>query len=191
MATPDQLASLEGQQYLVLRPAGSVGATYDELQQSAVEVFGADIRRPHTGHVTLRAFFEPQRRDEISEILRDWGKTQSPIELRAEAVDSFPTPWQVLILRAARTGSLVGAYSKLTALLEPTDLQRLDERSVEDWTFHLSLLYGRRLEADLWRELSSQVVAELPEQPHELIAEAELVWYESGIEHAELIPLLG
>lgn len=97
----------------------------------------------------------------------------------------------MLILRAARTASLVDAYSKLTALLRPTDLQRLDERSVEDWTFHLSLLYGRRLEAGIWEELSSRAVAELREQPREIIAEAELVWYEAGVEHAELIPLLG
>lgn len=92
MATPDQLASLEGQQYLVLRPTESVGAAYEHLQQSAVEIFGADIRRPHTGHVTLRAFFEPQRREEISEILRNWGGPSRPLSSERKLWTLFPHP---------------------------------------------------------------------------------------------------
>lgn len=184
---PAQLASLEGQQYLVLRPAGAVAALYDEVQPAALAL--ESLPHPHTGHVTLRGFHEPARRAELTQLVREWAATQHQIELRAEAIDSFPAPWQIPIVRLARTASLVGAYASLTESLVRTDLIRLGELSLEDWTFHLSIVYAKTLEADPWDALDRALRRELEMHPEESIAEAELVWYEGGIEHAEVIPL--
>lgn len=189
MDTPDQLASLEGQQYLVLRPTIGVASLFREVQDAALARFGGDIRHPRTEHATLRAFAEPDRRAELAALIRRWAADQHPIEVTAEAVDAFPAPWQVLIVRLARTASLVSAYASLSAALEHTDFRRLDELSVDDWTFHLSVVYGRSLEPAVWEDFREASVSVLGRKPTETIVEAELVWYQDGTEHAELIPL--
>ncbi|WP_240747276.1 2'-5' RNA ligase family protein [Microbacterium sp. K24] len=189
MDDPAQLASLEGQQYLVLRPTIAVASLYREVQDAALARFGGDIPHPRTEHVTLRGFFEPERRDELSALIRDWAALQHPIEVTAEAVDVFPAPWQILIVRIARTPGLVSAYAALSEALQSTDFRRLDERSVDDWTFHLSVVYGKTLDPDSWQEFADASRTEFSLQPTETIAEAELVWYQDGAEHAEVIPL--
>ncbi|WP_258132651.1 2'-5' RNA ligase family protein [Microbacterium sp. MYb72] len=191
MDTPDQLASLQGQQYLVLRPSAAVAHEYESTQRALLDGPARDLKHPHTGHVTLRGFFEAGRREEVAGLVREWAAEQPPIEVTADAVDAFPSPWQVVILRAARSASLVQAYSRLTDRLEPTDYRRLDELSVDDWTFHLSLVYARSLGAAEWEvlERAARRAFELP--PTETITEAEFVWYDEGGEYAEIIPLGG
>ncbi|KJL21189.1 hypothetical protein RN51_02203 [Microbacterium oxydans] len=191
MDTPEQLASLEGQQYLVLRPTAAVAETYRDIQDTALARLGAAIRHPHTGHVTLRGFHEPERREELTALIRVWAARQPPIEVSADAVDEFPPPWQILIVRLARTASLVSAYSHLTTALDATDFRRLGELPLEDWTFHLSVLYGKTLDPEVWSRFAQAESRALEPAPTEAITEAELVWYEDGIEHAEVLPLGG
>ncbi len=191
MDTPDQLASLEGQQYLVLRPTGAVAAEYRAIQEAALGRLDTPLRHPHTEHVTLRGFFEPERQEELRAVIRAWAAEQGPLELTADAVDVFPAPWQIVILRLARTPALVHAYASLTEVLQPTDFRRLDELSVEDWTFHLSVLYGKTLDPETWQQLAATEVRPLLPAPTEVVTEVEFVWYEGGVEHAKVIPLGG
>lgn len=191
MDTPDQLASLEGQQYLVLRPTAAVGTVYRDVQDAAVSRLGVPARRPHTGHVTLRGFYEPERREALTGLIRSWASQQAPIEVIAEAVDEFPVPWQILIVRLARSPSLVSAYSSLTAALDATDFRRIGELPLEDWTFHLSVLYGKTLDGAEWSRFARAESQPFESAPVESITEAELVWYQDGIEHAEVLPLRG
>lgn len=187
MTSPAQLASLEGQQYLVLRPTRAVADVYRAEQRSALG--RTDAPHPHTGHVTLRAFHEPDRRADLLSLIQEWAAAQRPVDVVAEAVDVFPAPWQVVILRLSRTPSLVSAYSSLSTALEDTAVRRLDERDVEDWTFHLSVLYAKALAPAQWADLSYRTRRSLGSRPAETIAEAEFVWYEDGAEHAEVVPL--
>lgn len=191
MDTPDQLESLEGQQYLVLRPTAEVAETYRDVQDAALARLGTSVRRPHTGHVTLRGFYEPERREELATLVGSWAAEQGPIEISAEAVDEFPTPWQIVIVRLARTASLVSAYSTLTTELDATDFRRLGELPLEEWTFHLSVLYGKTHDPVEWTRFAEAESRTFALTPVETITEAELVWYEDGIEHAEVLPLGG
>ncbi|WP_312170176.1 2'-5' RNA ligase family protein [Microbacterium sp.] len=187
MDTPAQLASLEGQQYLVLRPTTAVADVYRSEQAAALG--RADVPHPHTGHVTLRGFAEPERRDELSAFLHEWAAGQRPIDVVAEAVDAFPAPWQIVIVRLARSASITAAYSSLSAALATTDFRRLDERPTEEWTFHLSLIYAKTLASAVWTELRNKSRRSLSSRPAERISQVEFVWYEDGVEHAEIIPL--
>lgn len=189
MTDPSQLTSLEGQQYLVLRPTDEVSTAYRETQQQLLGTLPHPVKHPHTEHVTLRAFYEPERREEVAALVREWAAKQSPIDVVVEAVDTFPAPWQVVIMRLERTASVVNAYRTLTNALEQTDFRRLDELSIDDWIFHLSVVYGKTLTADAWTELERASRRDLPERPACRVAEAELVWYSGGTEHAEIIPL--
>lgn len=56
--------------------------------------------------------------------------------------------WQIVIMRLVRTSSLVSAYKTLTDALEATGFRRLNELSIDDWTFHLSVVYGKTLTPD-------------------------------------------
>ena len=116
---------------------------------------------------------------------------QAPIEVTVEAVDVFPAPWQIVILRLARSASLVSAYASLTSALEATDIRRLGELSLEDWTFHLSVLYGKTLSPEEWQALATASARELADRPSETIHEVELVSYDGGVELAEVIRLGG
>ena len=187
MSTPEQLASLEGQQYLVLRPVGPVAEDFAGAQEHLLN--SVPVPHPHTGHVTLRGFYEPDRLEQLAALIRTWGASQHPIEITAEAIDSFPAPWQIVIVRLTRTASLVSAYASLTETLDATDFRRLGELSLDDWTFHLSLVYGKTLGADAWAELERTARREYSEVLGETVVEAELVWYAGGVEHAEVIPL--
>lgn len=189
MISPAPLASLEGQQYLVLRPTDAVAAEYQDVQRDALASLKTSVTFPHTEHITLRGFAEPERREELTALIRTWAARQHPITVTADAVDTFPAPWQIVILRLARTAALVSAYSTLTDLLADTDFRRLGELDLEDWTFHLSVVYGKTLDHEAWAELDRTARRPLAAQPTETITEAELVWYQDGIEHAEIIPL--
>lgn len=189
MNDPRQLASLEGQQYLVLRPAGAVASDYRAVQDAVLATLPAGIKHPHTGHVTLRGFYEPDRLDDVRAVVRAWAAAQQPIEITTEAIDTFPAPWQIVIARLARTASVVSAYATLTNALADTDFRRLDERALEDWTFHMSVIYAKTLDTDAWSALARSVTREYDERPTEVVSEAEFVWYSDGAEHHEVVPL--
>lgn len=189
MNDPEQLASLEGQQYLVLRPTGVVSDAYRETQRQLLARLKQPLKHPHTEHVTLRGFHEPERREQVVALVREWAAEQDPIEITVDAVDTFPTPWQIVIMRLRRTASLVGAYTSLTDALEVTDLRRLEELSIDEWIFHLSVVYGKILTPQAWAELELASRGQLSEQPTCVITDAELVWYTDGVEHHEVIPL--
>lgn len=187
MKTPEQLESLEGQQYLVLRPASGVADRFVSEQNDALAL--VRLPYPYTGHVTLRGFYEPTRREELTALVRSWASAQQSIEIIGEAVDAFPEPWQILILRLARTRSLVSAYATLTELLDATDFRRLGELPLDDWTFHMSIVYGKALSSEAWAAIESARVQEWGHPIQETVVEAELVSYSDGIEHTEVIPL--
>lgn len=189
MNDPEQLASLEGQQYLVLRPTGEVSSIYRETQKELLDTLSHPVTHPHTEHVTLRGFYEPERRDELATLLRAWAAQQGPIEVTVNRIDTFPAPWQIVLMRLERTASLVRAYTTLTNALQATDYRRLDELSIDDWVFHLSVIYGKTLTPDAWAELERTSRRDVPERPATVIREAEFVWYSDGVENYEVIPL--
>ena len=187
MNTPKQLDSLEGQQYLVLRPTERLAERYAAEQSEALALSG--LPHPFTGHVTLRGFYEPTRREELAALVRTWAAGQQPIDIIGEAVDAFPEPWQILIIRLARTRALVSAYASLTDLLDETDFHRLGELPLGDWTFHMSVVYGKTLSAEDWEGIASARVQEFERPIQETVFEAELVSYSAGAEHREILPL--
>lgn len=189
MTGADQLSSLEGQQYVVLRPSASVMAMYQRTQAKAQSTLPDVVTYPHTGHVTLRGFCEPDRVEHLKEVVHEWAADQSFIDLRLDAIDSFPAPFQIVIARLERTPSLVKAYAGLTAILDKTDFNRIGELSLDDWTFHMSIAYCSELPHRDWEGARSSLECELAERPADEASEVEFVWYQGGVEHHEVIAL--
>lgn len=189
MTDPATLASLEGQQYVVLRPAAEVGAFYATQQRILLDRLPSGLPHPNTGHVTLRGFAEPDRVDALRDTVRSWAATQDPIEVAVEAIDGFPAPFQVLIARLRRSPALTAAYASLTRTLDATDFERIGELALDDWVFHLSLVYCAALSDDEWRAHLDASRRPIAPAPTELISAAEFVWYSGGAEHSEIVPL--
>jgi hypothetical protein len=188
MTGPELLESLRRQQYLVLRPVADVATFYDEEQSALQERLPDGLSWPNAGHVTLRGFSEPDRVTLLRDALATWAKNQSPIELHVVAVDGFPPPFQVILARLDRTPSLVAAYADLTGVLDLTDFFRIGELPLEEWVFHLSLIYARSLDEQQWQTTHAQTRRDLSPRPTELITCAEFVWYDEDGEHAEILP---
>lgn len=189
MTDPALLASLEGQQYLVLRPTRLVAEFYDAEQTSLKARLPEAISHPNTGHVTLRGFYEPARVRELKDAIAAWAGKQAPIEVRVDAVDGFPAPFQILIARLHRSATLVDAYGSLTSALDATDLQRIGELSLDQWIFHMSLAYCNTLSSEDWQAAHAENSRDIVPPPSELLTEAEFVWYQNGTEHTERIAL--
>lgn len=191
MTDPSLLDSLNGQQYLVVRPAGRVASFYETEQESLIRVLPDSVSFPNTGHVTLRGFYEPERVDALRELLVRWASEQPAIRLQVDGVDGFPPPFQVLIARLQRTPTLVEAYASLTAALDATDFYRIGELPLDEWVFHLSLVYASTLSEPDWAEAHEDSRRELDPAPTEVCSTVEFVWYENGIERSEQLLLGG
>ncbi len=191
MTDASLLDSLNGQQYLVVRPAGSVASFYETEQGALLRVLPDSVTHPNTGHVTLRGFYEPERVDALRDLLARWASEQPAIRLQVEGVDGFPPPFQVLIARLQRTPSLVEAYASLTAVLDATDFCRIGELPLDEWVFHLSLVYASTLSEPDWASAHEDTRRELQPAPAEVSSAVEFVWYENGIEHSEQLLLGG
>lgn len=75
--------------------------------------------------------------------------------------------------------------------MDATDFRRLGELPLADWTFHLSLLYGKSLEAKEWSRFAEAESRAFESGPTEVISEAEFVWYQDGRERAEILSFRG
>lgn len=189
MTDPALLKSLKGQQYVVLRPGAAV-AEFSRREQSAVlGRLPRGIPHPHTGHVTLRGFFEPERVASLRAAIAGGARFMAPIDLRVESVDGFPPPFSVLIARLERTHSLVDAYAGLTALLDSTDFVRIGELPLDEWVFHLSLAYANALDEQAWAQALEASAREVEPKPFETVSSVDFVWYDDDGEHIESMPL--
>ncbi|MEJ1088168.1 2'-5' RNA ligase family protein [Microbacterium sp. Mu-80] len=191
MTDAGQLRDLEGQQYVVLRPAGAVMREFDRVQDAARHRLGDSVRYPGAAHVTLRGLYEPERVEQVRNLVRRWAAQQHPIEIVFEAVDAFPAPWQIIIARLARTPSLTHAYASLTEALERTDLRRIGELSLDEWVFHLSAVYAKTLDPADWARVASDLAREYAEPTTDTISEVEFVTYFDATERREVFPLVG
>jgi hypothetical protein len=185
MADPALLESLNGQQYLVLRPEKEIETFWDVSRESLRESIAQPVSYPQTGHVTLRGFLEPHRIDELKAALTTWARVQPPIELKVAGIDGFLPPFQIIHAELERTTSLVSAYAGLTSLLDSTDFHRIGELPLGDWVFHMSLIYAGGLDEVSWARIYDRCRRALDQRPSETITSADFVWYVDGVEHVE------
>ncbi len=79
--------------------------------------------------------------------------------------------------------------TSLTEMLDATDFRRLGELSVDEWTFHMSVVYGKTLAREDWQAIEAARVREFQHCVSEVVSDVELVSYVGGKEHREIIRL--
>jgi hypothetical protein len=189
MTEPGLLASLRGQQYIVLRPTVAVAAFYESEQSKLLTRLPGSTPHPNTGHVTLRGLYEPDRVHVVRDLIESWADAMTPIDLIVDAIDGFPPPFAVLIARLARTKSLTEAYSSLTELLDATDVRRIGELPLDDWVFHLSIAYASALDEQEWHDVLAASARAVTSSPREHVSSVDFVWYDDDGEHIDSFAL--
>lgn len=79
--------------------------------------------------------------------------------------------------------------TSLTEMLDATDFRRLGELSVDEWTFHMPVVYGKTLAREDWQAIEAARVREFQHSVSGVVSDVELVSYVGGREHREIIRL--
>jgi hypothetical protein len=77
--------------------------------------------------------------------------------LQADIVggDIFPGPFQILILRIRKTPELTDVLTRFRAVATRRGLRPFEEITPEQWTFHMSVAYCRRLGLEPWNRVAN------------------------------------
>ena len=194
MTNPAHLTVLAGQKYVVLRVGGEVGRVFQESQELLLaRLRGLPVGYPNAGHVTLRGFPPGTDYDRVSQVLDVWSKETPPLVVETERPGYFGPPHQAIILRVRRTDALVTAYARLAELADRAGLPAIAEtgRPIEEWIFHVSVLYCRAVPAADWARVVELVERLSLPTARCVVADAELVCFDDEGEHQTLYLLEG
>lgn len=183
----DLLQALEGQQYIVFRPDGDIAEYFKLIQGELKKILPPGVKYPNTGHITLGGFSDSMAK--LDESFRSWVADIKPLVVSVESIDSFPSPFKIIILKMQKDAQLRNTYDKLTASVSKNSVKTIGmERSSDNWIFHMSLAYCSELNNHDWQNVLDSL-HELPNKsPRYLVNEAELVEYRTG-EHASALKL--
>ncbi len=182
---PGHLSRLEGQQYVVLRAASPVTNVWTRVQEIArVRLFGLPVSYPAQPHVTLAGFARGAPRHEVQEVVDAWSSTVAPLRLAVERIASFPVPFKVVIAQVRKTPELFDAMASLRGLATERQLPTTLVTPVDEWIFHLSVAYCRRLSAEAWDDVTAFLNTLEAPVVDCVVGKAELVVYDEGQEQS-------
>jgi 2'-5' RNA ligase len=181
---PSHIAQLDRQRFVVLRAPAAVASVYAEVRSQVLErLQGQPISFPARAHVTLCGFAAGTSIDAVRELVREWAPALSRIPLEVERVSVFPTPFQIVIVQVRKHPALYAALADLRARAGRARLAVSTLIPVEQWTFHMSVVYGSQLSLPVWSDVaafSQQIaVANVCED----VDRAEIIAFDNGREH--------
>jgi 2'-5' RNA ligase len=180
-----QIASLEGQRFVVLRAGGQIGDTFERYRNLfRGHVGDADVSSPAQAHVTLAGFAAGAPLEIVQTIVEEWSRTVPPLGLDIERLTLFPPPFQVVALQVRKTPTLFEALASLRALGVNRGLTLSTVVPAEQWIFHVSLLYGASLDEATWRRLGAVGGSLEPPQGRDVAVAAEVVAFDQACEHS-------
>lgn len=153
---PRHLAELAGRAYACLRPGGRVTEAFLLLQRTLRSAVGTEEGSWPSPHMSLQGFGTLDRPVDaavtrtILSIVAMWAERIPPLRLETDGADVFDEE-RIPILRIKRTPELGAALADLRARSDAAGLVGGEDGiSVDDWIFHLSLVYH---EGDAWPEV--------------------------------------
>lgn len=148
---PGHAVALAGQRYVVLRPVGTVAAAYDSLRTELTDLVGSlDVTGPLVGHITLAGISAEASLIDMNAVVDEWARTATAVPLRILRVTCFPPPFQIVVAEMERTPQLVSGFSTLNSRLRAAGIPSLIQRPLDEWTFHMSMLYCTSVPAERW-----------------------------------------
>jgi 2'-5' RNA ligase len=190
---PEHVRRLDGQRFVVLRPATAVTERYQQVQDVLRQrLSGFSASYPARAHVTLAGFACGTPLESVQHLVSEWILDVPPLHIEVQGVASFPPPFQIAILKVVKTPALFAALHDLRRKAEQRELTLSMMTPAEEWVFHMSLAYCSNLRVAEWRELV-QFIETLQIPNVSCVQEtAEIVAFDGGREYSGGIhPLSG
>jgi 2'-5' RNA ligase len=152
---PEHIRELDGQRFVVLRPAIIVSECHRQVQDVLRQrLSGLPASYPARGHVTLAGFAAGTRLESVQELVSDWIPDVPSLRIEVQGATSFPPPFQIAILKVVKTPALFSALHGLRRRAEQRGLTVSTVTPAEEWVFHMSLAYCSNLSVTEWSELA-------------------------------------
>ena len=179
------ITALEGQRFVVLRARGRPAEEFERvLGVLRARLAGADVSYPAQPHVTLAGFAAGTPIEAVQAIVGAWSQTVAPLRIELERVTIFPPPFQILVLQVRKTPELFAALVDLRRRASESGLVLSTVVAPDAWIFHMSVVYGARLDTPAWDDLAA-FSRELSLSPaHHVAGEAEIVMFDRGLEYS-------
>ncbi|MEA2521436.1 MAG: hypothetical protein QOI81_1082, partial [Actinomycetota bacterium] len=150
---PRRLTAAAGSSYLALRPAGDVAEEFIRIQRlSKAELANDDASFPGV-HLSLKGFGTVVT-DPVYPALATWASRTSPFEVAIQGLTVFQDP-RVGLVHISSTPGLAAALKELRSIGAGLPTTESDGIPVDEWIFHLSVVYGERLDPGRWVAFST------------------------------------
>ena len=187
ITNPSHLQSLESQRFVVARIGGESESLYKSLQEEFLRLLTASrsiVSYPNVPHVTIRGFPEGTDLQTLRQIVREWARATSPLQIKLNQLSHFPSPYKIVILEVEKNAALVHAYDRLADAT--ASLPRFEPRRTSDeWTFHVSILYGKDIGSAEWQNLVERLKDYRVPPLESIVSTIELVSFDGGQETDE------
>jgi 2'-5' RNA ligase len=190
---PQHIKTLEGQRFVVVRPAPMVAEIHRQVQEVLRRRLSAfPVSYPASAHVTLTGFGAGTRLEAVQQLVGAWARGVPALRIEVERVDVFPTPFQIAIVRVRRTSELSRALVSLRERAEDQQLAISTSTPATDWIFHMSVAYCSALSVPIWNELTELIQGVEVASTSCVVAAAEVVAFDEGQEYSGgVYPLQG
>lgn len=152
---PEHVRELDGQRFVVLRPALAVTECYHHVQDVVRRrLSGLPASYPARAHITLAGFAVGTPFESVQNLVSEWIRDVPCLQIEVQGATSFPPPFKIAILKVLKTPAL---FSALHGIRRKAELRRLTLSTVtpvEEWVFHMSLAYCSKLSVADWSELA-------------------------------------
>jgi 2'-5' RNA ligase len=177
---PRHLESATTSYYLVLRPSVAVASAYREVQDRIRRFPFADRLSFPEPHLTLMGYGEEEA-GAVVDAVSKWAMKTPPLPIRLERTGSFPSVW-VVVVQARRDPLLVEAMTRIRETSDILSSSGDHQVPIENWVFHLSLVYGDWIEDSEWDELEKAVLSWDVSPAECVVEQAELLCFDGGPE---------
>jgi 2'-5' RNA ligase len=182
---PEHIARLEGQPFVVLRPAGAIEEIYAQVQGVVkVRLAGLPVSYPAQPHVTLTGFPKGTPLASVRDLVAQWASTISDVQIEAERVSFFPAPFQIVIVQVRKTAALFHALASLRERATRRDFGDVLTTPPADWIFHMSVAYCASLSESAWAEVMRLIEAMEMSDARCVVTEVEIVAFDGGREYS-------
>jgi 2'-5' RNA ligase len=182
---PNDIARLEGQRYVVLRPTGEVPDVHGHVQSLIKkQLANCDVSYPAHAHVTLSGFPKGTHLASVRELVAQWARSIAPLRLEVEGASYFPTPFQIVIVQVRKMSELFEASACLRAFGKQRGLDDLAVVPPTDWIFHMSVAYCSSLNGPAWSAVTRFVETLAVPTAQCVVGEVEIVAFDDGQEHS-------
>jgi 2'-5' RNA ligase len=182
---PNDIARLEGQRYVVLRPTGVVPDVHGHVRSlMKKQLANCEVSYPAQAHVTLSGFPKGTHLESVRELVARWARSVAPLRLEVERASYFPTPFQIVIVQIRKTSELFEASASLRAWGKQRELGDSAAVPPADWIFHMSVAYCSSLSGSAWSAVTRFVETLAVPTAQCVVGVVEIVAFDNGQEYS-------